>query len=82
MQITYTYDEAGNRTRRVSTLMADNSVDGSVNFQDYAILASHWLEKDCGYPDEWCLGADIDWSAKVGVEDLATLAQQWLESTD
>jgi len=82
MQITYTYDEVGNRTRRVSTLMADTSVDGSVNFHDFAILASCWLDEDCGYPDEWCQGADIDWSNEVDIEDLAILAQHWLESTE
>jgi len=82
MQITYIYDETGNRTRRVSTLMTDTSVDGSVNFQDYAILASRWLEEDCGYTDEWCQGADIDWSNEVDIEDLAILAQHWLKSTE
>ena len=78
--ITYSYDEVGNRTRRVSTLQADSSIDGTVNFQDFALLASRWLETECGYPDEWCEGADIDWNTEVGVEDLAILAQQWLES--
>ena len=80
--ITYTYDEVGNRTRRVFTLQADTSIDGSVNFQDFAILASRWLEEECSYPDEWCEGADIDWNTEVGIEDLAILAQQWLESVD
>jgi YD repeat-containing protein len=79
MQITYTYDEVGNRTQRVSTLMADTSVDGTVNFQDFAILASRWLQEDCGYLDEWCEGADINWSKAVSIEDLAVLADQWLE---
>jgi YD repeat-containing protein len=79
MQISYTYDEVGNRTQRVSTLMADTSVDGTVNFQDFAILASRWLEEGCISPD-WCQGADIDWSDVVNIEDLAILAQQWLES--
>jgi YD repeat-containing protein len=78
MQITYTYDEVGNRTQRVSTLMADTSVDGTVNFQDFAILASRWLDANCTYP-EWCQGADIDWSTKVDIEDLAILTQQWLD---
>ena len=79
-QITYTYDEVGNRTRRVSTLMADSSIDGSVNFQDFAIVASRWLEQDCSYPDAWCFGADINWSNTVDFDDLALLSYQWLES--
>jgi len=81
MQITYTYDETSNRARRVSTLLADSSIDGTVNFNDFAILASRWLEEDCSYPDEWCQGADIDWSTEVDIEDLAILAEQWLEGS-
>lgn len=80
MVIEYAYDEVGNRTRRVSTLMADAFVDGDVDFHDFAIVASRWLEEDCGYVDEWCEGADIDWDAEVGIEDLAIVTEQWLES--
>ena len=80
MTISYTYDEVGNRTRRISTLQADSSIDGTVNFQDFAIVASRWLEEDCDYPDEWCFGADVNWSSKVGIEDLGIIAQQWLAS--
>ncbi len=80
LQITYTYDEVGNCTRRVSTLMADISVNGTVDFQDFAILASQWLDSECHGP-AWCEGTDIDWSTVVDIEDLATLAQQWLRGT-
>jgi YD repeat-containing protein len=80
-QITYTYDDAGNRTDQFSTLMADSTIDGSVDFQDFAILASRWLAEDCIRPD-WCESADIDWSTAVDMEDLAVLAQQWLASTE
>ena len=79
--ITYTYDEVGNRTQRVSTLQADNSIDGTVNFQDFAILASRWLETGCGYPDEWCDGADLNWNTEVDIDDLTALADHWLEDT-
>jgi YD repeat-containing protein len=78
MQITYNYDEVGNRTQRVSTLLADTSIDGKVDFKDFAIIASRWLDADCIGPG-WCEGADIDWSSTVDIEDLAILAQQWLE---
>lgn len=78
---TYTYDEVGNRTTRVSTLIADASIDGVVNFRDFTILASRWLDDDCGYADEWCDGADLDWSSKVDIDDLVTLVKQWLEGT-
>ncbi|MHC4604430.1 MAG: RHS repeat domain-containing protein, partial [Planctomycetota bacterium] len=79
-QITYTYDEVGNRTRRVSTLQADTSIDGTVNFQDFALIASSWLDSECGYPDDWCAGADINWSGKANWDDLSKLATYWLSS--
>ena len=79
MQITYTYDEVGNRTQRISTLQGDVSVEGTVNFQDFTIIASRWFDDDCISPN-WCDGADIDWSGRVDIEDLVILAQQWLES--
>lgn len=75
--IEYTYDAVGNRTRRVSTLLADTSINGKVNFNDYAVLASRWLDDGCVYP-EWCDRADIDWNTEVNIEDLAILAQLWL----
>jgi YD repeat-containing protein len=78
MQISYTYDEVGNRTQRVSALLADTSVDGTVNFYDFALLASRWLDETCISPD-WCEGADIDRSRVVDFQDLAIVAQQWLE---
>ena len=80
IQIAYTYDKVGNRTQKVSTLMADASVNGSVDFRDFAILASRWLNQDCGYLNQWCQGADINWNTTVNIDDLATFADQWLES--
>lgn len=76
--IEYSYDAVGNRTRRISTLMADTTVNGKVDFEDYALLASRWLEDECYYPD-WCDRADIDWSTEVGWSDIAILVQQWLQ---
>lgn len=80
VQITYNYDKVGNRTQKVSTLMADTSLDGSVDFKDFAIMASRWLEQDCGYSDEWCEKADLNWSTAVNIDDLVVLVDQWLES--
>lgn len=78
--ISYTYDASGNRTRKVLTLLADTSIDSKVDFHDFAIIASRWLDEECGYADEWCDRGDIDWSSEVGIEDLAIIAEQWLES--
>jgi YD repeat-containing protein len=78
--IEYTYDAAGNRSRRVSTLLADVSIDGVVNLEDFARLAIHWLNEDCISPG-WCDRADIDWSTEVDIEDVSILARLWLEDT-
>jgi len=79
--IEYTYDAVGNRTRRISTFMADTTVNGTVDFEDYAIIASRWLDNECYYPD-WCDRADIDWSNEVNWNDIGILAQQWLGGID
>jgi hypothetical protein len=50
-----------------------------VNLADYAVLAGHWLETDCGESNNWCEGSDFDRSGDVGTADLATLAGYWLE---
>jgi len=78
--IEYTYDAAGNRSRRISTFLADVSIDGVVNLEDFARLAIHWLNEDCISPG-WCDRADIDWSTEVNIEDVAILARLWLEGT-
>jgi len=48
------------------------NIDGSgrVNFADIALLAEHWLQSGCGYPDDWCGGTDITLDNKVNGDDL------------
>ncbi|MGD0784547.1 MAG: GLUG motif-containing protein [Sedimentisphaerales bacterium] len=50
---------------------------GSVNFVDYAVFASHWME-DCGEPN-WCDETDFDHSGRVDMFDLAIFVGHWLE---
>ncbi|MBN2139233.1 MAG: choice-of-anchor M domain-containing protein [Sedimentisphaerales bacterium] len=54
--------------------------DCRVNFEDYAILASHWLATGCGGEDDICEGADISVPSDGQVDwgDLCALAYQWL----
>jgi len=77
LRIVYTYDSSGNRRQRIVTTVADIDADGGVNFQDFARLASQWLETNCAYPD-LCGQADLDWDTKVGIEDLVTFTDHWL----
>jgi len=51
-----------------------------VDFNDFALLASHWLQTGCGVKPNPCEETDLDGlgDGKVGFSDLAILAAQWL----
>lgn len=59
----------------------DFNGDTTVDFFDYAMLASHWQVTDCNDPD-WCQGADLDISGSVDVNDLMLFCEFWLEKTE
>jgi formylglycine-generating enzyme required for sulfatase activity len=54
----------------------DLSGDGFVNFIDFAILASHWLET-CSEPN-YCENADYYHDGQVDLSDLSYLCENWL----
>lgn len=53
--------------------------DCAVDSYDLALLAEHWLEIGCKYP-EWCGDADLNVSGKVDFFDFALLAKRWLSN--
>jgi len=55
--------------------------DTKVNFVDFAVFASHWLEMGCMEPD-WCEGTDLDRDEDVDAHDISLFADYWLETTD
>ena len=57
--------------------MTDISNDGVVNFKDFAILASHWLEDECRYSAR-CAGSDLQQDGIINLEDLLTIIEHWL----
>jgi hypothetical protein len=59
----------------------DFNNDTEVDFRDYVILASHWLEADCDDPG-WCQGADLDIDGNVDFDDLMLFCEYWLEKTE
>ena len=63
------------------TLKADIYKNLYVDLQDFAVLASKWMD-DCGPGNDWCAWADTDKSTDVGFSDLEKLAQQWLMCVD
>jgi peptidoglycan/xylan/chitin deacetylase (PgdA/CDA1 family) len=72
----------GNQYERASslTIMVGSIIYGKVDFGAYAVLADHWMAKNCTEPD-WCDTADLDQNGDVDIFDLAVLAEYWLEGT-
>ncbi len=55
--------------------------DCYVNFLDFAVFASEWLNVGCTGPS-WCQGADIDEDTAVDDFDLELFVEDWLACTD
>ena len=49
-----------------------------VNFEHFAEFALYWLDAPCNEGNNWCFGADLDWSTDVGLSDVGELAYWWL----
>jgi hypothetical protein len=49
-----------------------------VNFEHFAEFAKNWLDTPCSAGNNWCDGADLDWSGSVGLTDIRDLAYFWL----
>jgi len=58
-------------------LPGDMTGDDWVDFADFAVFASYWLDTDCHAPD-WCLGADFEPDGDVDLADLAEFTYYWL----
>lgn len=57
--------------------MADFNTDGIVNFPDYSLLASWWLQENGDEPNG-CSAADLDSDGVVDVNDLLLFSDYWL----
>ena len=49
-----------------------------VDFEHFAQFALYWQNGPCGPANNWCEGADLDWSTDVGLSDVRELAYWWL----
>lgn len=58
----------------------DMLLDG-VDFTDYAVFASYWVDHNCVEPD-WCEGADLNKSGEVDIFDLKVFTENWLEGAE
>jgi hypothetical protein len=52
-------------------------LDGVVSLSDLVILASHWLQDDCGQANRWCHGADLNFYSGVDFDDFVFLSSCW-----
>ena len=64
--------------RKEECRFCDLIFDGIINFKDFAIFASNWLEEGCFDLDAGCEGADFTFDTYVDVNDLAFFVDCWL----
>jgi cyclophilin family peptidyl-prolyl cis-trans isomerase len=57
---------------------SDLNADGKVNFEDFAILASHWVDDDCNSANNFCGGADFNYNGSANANDLVMFLDNWL----
>jgi hypothetical protein len=61
--------------------LGDFDRDYYVNFRDFAVLAMHWLDEDCGIPS-WCEKTDLDFSGATDNVDLDIFTDNWLAENE
>lgn len=76
--ITYQLDEIAYKI--TGSIPGDINLNGKVDLADFSQLAGQWKSADCQSPD-WCQGADLDESGKVGLSDLTVVLDHWLDNT-
>jgi hypothetical protein len=59
----------------------DITGEGVVNLPDFSVLSNKWSLTNCIDLNEWCEGADINYSGSVDIDDLRIMAEHWLEGT-
>jgi hypothetical protein len=60
-------------------LPADFRCPDGVDFIDFALFASHWLDDMCNAANYFCEGTDFDHSGSVDFTDLEIFADNWLK---
>lgn len=53
---------------------------GQIDFEDFAILALHWLDASCDSSNSDCAGADMDNSGNVDLTDMNMLWYHWAQA--
>ena len=53
--------------------------DCSISEEELVEFSGHWLDDGCGEENNWCGGADLNYSGDVGLDDFAELVKYWME---
>jgi len=61
------------------SLYGDLACPDGVSFVDFADFAARWLTAGCSSSNNFCGGADMDFSGVVDMTDFAMFADNWLE---
>jgi hypothetical protein len=64
-----------------SKVSSDFNADDQVDFGDFTVLASDWMDMGC-FEKDCCSGTDLDHDGAVGMADLAILSEQWLQDNN
>jgi hypothetical protein len=52
--------------------------EGIINFKDFAVFVSHWLDEGCNPANQWCQHADVTFDTYVDFRDVEYFARCWL----
>ncbi len=63
-----------------SSYCSDFVSAGQINFEDFALFASNWLNDACGSANDFCNGTDLDYSGDVDMADLALFLDHWAQT--
>ncbi|MBN2514013.1 MAG: C10 family peptidase, partial [Sedimentisphaerales bacterium] len=61
----------------IASKTPDLRTNGFVDIDDYALL-SFWWQSSCDVSNQWCEGADLDWSGQIDWQDLDAFLCSWL----
>jgi len=67
---------------RLQIPVSDWACPDGVDIQDFGYLAERWLMSECSLSNNFCGGADVDYSTLVDMADFAALADYWLDEYD
>ncbi|MEN6385348.1 MAG: peptidylprolyl isomerase [Phycisphaerales bacterium] len=57
---------------------ANYNSDNKINFHDFRLFSSEWMQQDCNSLNNFCGRKDLDYSGECNIRDLAIFARNWL----